>query len=553
MNNSENKTKPLDITSNSNLTSTSSFCKTPPNSPWGNHSASSFSYIHKITPFEEVMSEQLANELHLHDITETVQPYDDQQPSGSQDAFTTETAVEDTSNDAVLAQMLQANFDMEYNSYLKKQENHINKNCKVQISFEKYKTDEMFQEDVISDDEDDEFYLLPKEERNSQGAHKMTFNKKGYTKFGNEVVTKHDTEINGRKNTAKLEDSMPPDFLTGDARGMDLLLSNKNYNSLKRHAYSDQQRSSKNRENKDTSTAMHAFDDKTKLILSRIVDRGFINEVNGVISKGKEAVVLHADGGDVAEATNNTKTGLRGNKNDFEFFPSDIPKELAIKVYQTTLAAYRCRDKYIKDDFRFKNRYKKLTDRKITYMWAEKEMYNLQRIKQAEIPCPRVILLRKHVLVMSFIGSQNKSAPQLKSAHLSHAQQTSAYNQVVDIMKKMYHKCSLVHGDLNEYNLLWHNNKVWVIDVSQSVEPSHPNALEFLLRDCKNISKFFRKLNVENVLLPLELFNLVSGYDLSVDDEQEFIIRMEEIQRESHEHAMKRSRCCEGLHKDSSA
>ena len=64
----------------------------------------------------------------------------------------------------------------------------------------------------------------------------------GYTKFGNEVVTKHDTEINGRKNTAKLEDSMPPDFLTGDARGMDLLLSNKNYNSLKRHAYSDQQR-----------------------------------------------------------------------------------------------------------------------------------------------------------------------------------------------------------------------------------------------------------------------------------------------------------------------
>ena len=51
------------------------------------------------------------------------------------DVFTTETAVEDTSNDAVLAQMLQANFDMEYNSYLKKQENHINKNCKVRYIF----------------------------------------------------------------------------------------------------------------------------------------------------------------------------------------------------------------------------------------------------------------------------------------------------------------------------------------------------------------------------------------------------------------------------------
>jgi len=60
--------------------------------------------------------------------------------------------------------------------------------------------------------------------------------------FGNEVVTKHDLEISGRKNTAKLEDSFPLEFRTGDARGMDLQLSNKIYNSLKKYAYSEQRR-----------------------------------------------------------------------------------------------------------------------------------------------------------------------------------------------------------------------------------------------------------------------------------------------------------------------
>ena len=34
----------------------------------------------------------------------------------------------------------------------------------------------------------------------------------------------------------------------------------------------------------------------------------------------------------------------------------------------------------------------------------------------------------------------------------------------------MYHECNLVHGDLSEYNLLWHENRPIIIDVSQSVE-----------------------------------------------------------------------------------
>jgi len=29
------------------------------------------------------------------------------------------------------------------------------------------------------------------------------------------------------------------------------------------------------------------------------------------------------------------------------------------------------------------------------------------------------------------------------------------------MMKTLFHKCNLVHADLSEYNLLWHEDKVW--------------------------------------------------------------------------------------------
>lgn len=56
------------------------------------------------------------------------------------------------------------------------------------------------------------------------------------------------------------------------------------------------------------------------------------------------------------------------------------------------------------------------------------------------------------------------------------------------MMHRMYNDAKLVHADLSEYNILWHQDCCWFIDVAQSVEPGHPSALEFMMRDCNNIS-----------------------------------------------------------------
>ena len=87
----------------------------------------------------------------------------------------------------------------------------------------------------------------------------------------------------------------------------------------------------------------------------------------------------------------------------------------------------------------------------------------------------------------------------------------------------MYQTCNLIHADLSEYNMLWYENRVWLIDVSQSVEPFHPQALEFLYRDCTNVVEFFRKQGVPKVMSVQELFKQVSQLDIPECEDKNFL------------------------------
>jgi RIO1 family len=70
--------------------------------------------------------------------------------------------------------------------------------------------------------------------------------------------------------------------------------------------------------------------------------------------------------------------------------------------------------RYVSGDFRFRNGYCRSNPRKMVKMWAEKEFRNLNRMRSAGIACPEAALLRQHVLVMQFIGTDGDAAPRLK-------------------------------------------------------------------------------------------------------------------------------------------
>ncbi|KNE58498.1 serine/threonine-protein kinase rio1 [Allomyces macrogynus ATCC 38327] len=85
-----------------------------------------------------------------------------------------------------------------------------------------------------------------------------------------------------------------------------------------------------------------------------------------------------------------------------------------------------------------------------------------------------------------------------------------AYRSLLRMMWVLFHECRLVHADLSEYNILYHQKQCYIIDVSQSVEHEHPHALEFLRKDCANVTEFFRKKGVA-VLSLRELFDFVTN------------------------------------------
>ena len=72
----------------------------------------------------------------------------------------------------------------------------------------------------------------------------------------------------------------------------------------------------------------------------------------------------------------------------------------------------------------------------LLYWFKEKFHLHIEyllRMKEAGIPCPIVVSLKKHVLVMSFIGDQMAPAPKLKDIDLPFADMTIIYDQTVDV------------------------------------------------------------------------------------------------------------------------
>jgi RIO kinase 1 len=59
-------------------------------------------------------------------------------------------------------------------------------------------------------------------------------------------------------------------------------------------------------------------------------------------------------------------------------------------------------------------------------------------------------------------------------------------------MRRLY-RAGLIHGDLSEYNMIVHDGELVVIDLGQAVTVHHPNAGEFLERDCVNVASFFTR------------------------------------------------------------
>ena len=246
------------------------------------------------------------------------------------------------------------------------------------------------------------------------------------------------------------------------------------------------------------ATRQGVLDDRTDAVLRDLIRLDYVTEVHGVVSTGKEANVYGAV--------------LLGR--------DDAPPTYrALKIYKTRILAFKDRERYIEGEYRFQKGATK--GYAMVQLWAQKEFRNLSRLRQAGIPCPEPIVLRGHTILMEFLGRKGISYPKLVDVVLggddADDQWRRLYVQLLGYMRRMYHVCRLVHADLSEYNILYHDGLLYVIDVSQSVEHDHPKAYEFLRMDIKNVSKFFEKRGVPT-LRERAVFDFIFAKDGAVEE-----------------------------------
>jgi len=291
-----------------------------------------------------------------------------------------------------------------------------------------------------------------------------------------------------------------------------LQLSNSVKNTIRQSERKEENQRIRVHGKQDRATVDQVLDPRTRMILYKLINNGTVYSIDGCISTGKEANVYYAAPGEHADEQT-VKNG----------------EGYAIKVYKTSILVFKDRDRYVSGEYRFKTGYSKHNPRKMVRVWAEKEMRNLKRLENIGIPCPRAILLRQHVLVMTFIGKDGWPAPRLKDVDLKPSKLKELYMDIIRLMRRMYQEAKLVHADLSEYNMLYFKGQVYIIDVSQSVEHDHPHALEFLRKDCSNIRDFFRKKGLVKVMTTKELFEFITDLTITEHNIDDYLNKMMEI------------------------
>ncbi len=229
---------------------------------------------------------------------------------------------------------------------------------------------------------------------------------------------------------------------------------------------------------KKHKTINEVLDKPTVMTLYGMISHGIISYVDGVVGAGKESLLFCG-------------MGENGNR-------------VALKVYLVSTSNFKKRVKYIQGDPRF-SRFRNNT-RDIVYLWAKKEFRNLLQAHEAGVRVPRPIRSNNNVMAMEFIGENGMPAPLL----LGSTPDEDDYVQAIQIIKTLYQKARLVHGDYSEYNIFKTDEGLVPFDFGSAVDSRHPAARLFLQRDINNINRYFSKRRVPVIDTAIILGDILS-------------------------------------------
>jgi RIO kinase 2 len=117
---------------------------------------------------------------------------------------------------------------------------------------------------------------------------------------------------------------------------------------------------------------------------------------------------------------------------------------------------------------------------------AKREYDILNYLRQSSTSFPTPLYRSFHCIVMEpFYGSRLADAESLDDPQ-------SVLEKIISNVKIAYQN-GYINGDLNEYNIMVNNDNIFILDWPQAIKVDTINANVVLLKDVKNILKFFSK------------------------------------------------------------
>jgi len=217
------------------------------------------------------------------------------------------------------------------------------------------------------------------------------------------------------------------------------------------------------------------LDNLTIKALVELRNREVIFGLVGILKEGKESVIFLGK-------------DFKGNK-------------LAIKIYRIYHIDFKSLRNLLVVDSRYQRVKREI--RNVVFAWCNREYRNLRiAYEKAKVSCPKPIASYQNILVMEFLGKDDVPFPQLADLKLDYEMAKIIYEKIIENAKKLKEK-KLVHGDLNEYNILVNPESldVYFIDFSHGVREDSPIYEELWKKDIENINRFFSKYLSEEELI----------------------------------------------------
>jgi RIO kinase 1 len=128
--------------------------------------------------------------------------------------------------------------------------------------------------------------------------------------------------------------------------------------------------------------------------------------------------------------------------------------------------------------------------------WIEYEFQTQRLLYEAGADVPKPVAQIGNAVLMEYIGEAGAAAPLLREVTLASEEAQPLFERILRNIE-CWLTCNRIHGDLSEYNILYWQGNVTIIDFAQAVDPHFNDSLFSLLaRDVERVCRHFARYGV---------------------------------------------------------